>query len=304
MEINNNMKAGLMHIGVIGASGLVGRYLLPLLVDAGYVVNAFSRKNAYSREESERRNVIWRLLSAPLESDTGEITKWIFLAPIVALPEYFPMLLQTGTQHVVVVSSTSRFTKEASSDKAERELVKNIADGEKSLIAWADENKINWTILRPTLIYSLGYDKNISVIARFIRRFSFFPLAGEAKGLRQPVHARDVALACIAALNTEKTFNRSYNISGGETLTYRQMVEKVFESLGKKPHFVVMPLWIFRAVIFFLRVLPRFRHWSAAMAERMNQNLIFDHQEATNDFGFAPRKFELIAKASSKNLIY
>jgi hypothetical protein len=71
------------------------------------------------------------------------------------------------------------------------------------------------------------------------------------------------------------------------------MVTKVFEAFGKKHHFVVLPLWLFQAGIFILRFLPSLRHWSAAMAERMNQDMVFDNHEATNDFGFAPRKFEL-----------
>jgi len=43
----------------------------------------------------------------------------------------------------------------------------------------------------------------------------------------------------------------------------------------------------------FLRVLPRFRHLSAVMAERMNQDLVFDHEDACRDLGFSPRPFML-----------
>ncbi len=59
---------------------------------------------------------------------------------------------------------------------------------------------VEWVILRPTLIYGHGRDKNITEIARFIRRFGFFPLLGKANGLRQPIHVEDVAEACFAAL--------------------------------------------------------------------------------------------------------
>jgi len=38
---------------------------------------------------------------------------------------------------------------------------------------------------------------------------------------------------------------------------------------------------------------PRYRNWSSAMAERMNRDLMFDHFEATRDFGFEPRAFVL-----------
>jgi len=42
-----------------------------------------------------------------------------------------------------------------------------------------------------------------------------------------------------------------------------------------------------------MRLLPRYRHWSVAMAERMNSDLVFDHSDAERDFGFSPRPFWL-----------
>ncbi|MBU2621101.1 MAG: NAD-dependent epimerase/dehydratase family protein, partial [Proteobacteria bacterium] len=209
------------------------------------------------------------------------------------LPEYFSMLSLYGVKHIVAISSTSRFTKSISSDPTEQALAERLADSEERLIAWAKTKDVTWTILRPTLIYGLGSDKNISVIARFIRRFAFFPFLGAARGLRQPIHVHDVASSCLAALNEGKAINRSYNLSGGETLTYREMVGRIFSAMGKSPRFVTFPLWTFRMAVAFLRVLPRFRHLSAAMAERMNQDLVFDHEDACRDLGFSPLPFLL-----------
>lgn len=131
-------------------------------------------------------------------------------------------------------------------------------------------------VLRPTLIYGLGRDKNVAEIALFIRRFGFFPLLGKAMGLRQPVHAEDVAGACLAALASPLAANRAYNISGAETLPYREMVSRVFAALQKRPWLVTIPLVIFGMAVACLRFFPRYRHWSAAMAERMNRDLVFD----------------------------
>ena len=281
------------RIGVIGATSLLGECLLPLLIENGYDVVAFSRRASLALQQSASRGVVWRLLSIRYSHDAEPITKWICLAPIWVLPEYFPLFLHDGVKHIVAVSSTSRFTKSLSSDTTEKELAAKLTEGEQLFIDWAEKNQVTWTILRPTLTYGLGRDKNVSVIARFIQRFAFFPLLGEARGLRQPVHAQDVAFCCRAALNAEKAFNRSYNISGGETLSYREMVSRVFSAMGRKPRFVSLPLWIFRGTVFCLRVLPRFRHWSVAMTERMNQDLVFDHEDASKNLGFYPRPFLL-----------
>ena len=45
-----------------------------------------------------------------------------------------------------------------------------------------------------------------------------------------------------------------------------------------------------------LRVVPRYRHWSSAMAERMNQDLVFDNSDAARDLRFRPRSFKLSAQ--------
>ena len=281
------------RVGVLGATSFIEECLLPLLVEDGYDVVAFSRRKSLVRQEPANRGIIWRLLPITHSHDIEPITKWICLAPISVLPNYFSFLSLSGAKHIVVVSSTSRFTKELSFDPAEQCLAAKIIESEESLINWAEKNQVIWTILRPTLVYGLGRDKNVNVIARFIQRFDFFPLLGEARGLRQPVHAQDVALCCKAALNAEKAFNRAYNISGGEILTYREMGGRVFSAIGKKPRFVIFPFWIFRIAVFCLRVLPSFRRWSPARAERMNSVLVFDHQDASRDLDFFPRPFQL-----------
>ena len=223
------------------------------------------------------------------------IEEWIWLAPIRELPDHLAFMQRAGARHVVAVSTTSIFTKAVSSSEEERQFVEQLSTAEEKFQAWAGENDANWTLLRPTLIYGLGHDKNVGVIARFIRRFRFFPIFGGASGLRQPIHARDVAAACKAALESGKAANHAYNISGAERLSYRAMVTRIFEALSIRPRFLSIPLWMFAAGVAVLHVLPPFRSWSSAMAERMNRDMVFDHEDAARDFGFAPQAFHLEA---------
>jgi nucleoside-diphosphate-sugar epimerase len=288
------------RVGVIGATSLIGECLLPLLVEDGYDVVAFSRRGQDTQLPLKNPHVEWQIIrqaeyfsSSDIFHPEKQISHWVFLAPIWVLPEYFLLLSLYGVKHIVAISSTSRFTKADSVDIIEQNLAKRLSDSEKCFVVWAKTKDVTWTILQPTLVYGLGHDKNISVIARFIQRFSFFPLLGTAQGLRQPLHVYDLALSCLASLNSEASINHSYNISGGETLPYREMIGRIFLAIDKKQRFVTFPLWLFRLAVMCLRVLPRFRHWSPAMAGRMNQDLVFDHGDASRDLGFAPRPFRL-----------
>jgi nucleoside-diphosphate-sugar epimerase len=230
----------------------------------------------------------------------GNIPGWICVAPIWVLPEHFALLEAQGVRRVVVLSSTSRFTKDDSPDLEEQAVAHRLAKAEARVRAWAENRGVEWVILRPTLIYGLGRDKNIAEIARFIRRFGFFPVFGKAEGLRQPIHAEDVAAACVAALQAPSAVNRAYNLSGGETLAYRDMVARVFAALACRPRLLPVPLPVFRLAVALMRCLPRYRHWSTAMAERMNRDLVFDHAEAARDLGFKPRAFMLICPLTER----
>jgi nucleoside-diphosphate-sugar epimerase len=287
------------RVGVLGATSLVGQCLVQLLVENGWQVKAFSRRPV----NNSTPGVEW---AEPVQASSfcGNATRgsspiipfWICAAPIWVLPDYLPMLEAHGAGRVIAISSTSRFTKSDSSSPEEVEVARKLTRGEDLLCAWAQSKGIDWVIFRPTLIYGLAQDRNISEIVHLVRHLGFFPLAGHAQGMRQPVHAEDVAGICMAALVKPGAIRRSYNLSGGETLSYREMISRIFKALGRSPRLVELPLWLFQLAIFLIRFLPRYRHWNLQMAERMNINLVFDHAEATRDFHYFPRPFQPASK--------
>lgn len=286
------------RVVVLGARSFVGKCVLSSLTLNGWQVTALSRNEVDDRNDP---GVEWRRLDqdtfkAEKSQETDAIRDWISLAPIRVLSDYLEFLDPTKIRRLVALSSTSRFTKGDSSDLREQDLARSLAKSEGLLQTWAEAHGVEWIILRPTLIYGLGGDKNITEIARFIRRFGFFPIFGKAGGLRQPIHAEDVASACLAALQVPCAANHVYNLSGGETLPYRDMVNRIFAALGRRPFLVPVPLSVFRIAVALLRCLPRYRQWSSSMAARMNKDMVFDHHEALRDLAFQPRAFVLSAK--------
>ncbi len=280
------------QVGILGARSFVGVCLLNLLSSNEYQITAFSRQKI----EQPFYSVNWQQLlagSTQYFKKNQAIPLWICAAPIWVLPDYFDLLEASGAERIVLLSSTSRFTKTGSSDLAEQEIAQRLIDSEKAVQNWASEKGVDWVILRPTLIYGLGRDKNISEIIRFIRRFGFFPLFGKAEGLRQPVHCNDVANACLLALKAQHVDNRVYNISGAETLTYKEMIKRVFIALDMSPCFFTIPLPVFKLAVLCLHIFPRYKHWSVAMVERMNRDLVFNHDEARRDLAYKPKAFVL-----------
>ncbi len=279
------------RIVVTGATSLVGRYLLPRLQEAGYEVHAVSRR---PRLEGSSSGAVWHALdigAGPHEWGFEHAFYLIHLAPLWLLPKLVPELASRGLERLIGFGSTSRLSKAASSDPRERELATRLSRAEEELERACATRGIRWTLMRPTLIYGGGHDQNVSAIAGVIQRLGIFPVVGEARGLRQPVHAADLAEACLATLANPATFNRAYDLSGGTTLRYREMVEAIFRGLGRRPRIASIPLPLYRALLRWVSLLPGYRHVTPAMADRMNQDLCFDAADAMRDFGYHARPF-------------
>lgn len=279
------------RIVVTGATSLVGRFLLPRLQEAGLEVHAVSRG---PRPEGAPEGIAWHTLDierGPQAWDLDRVSHVIHVAPLWLLPNLLPGLAAHGLKRLIAFGSTSRFSKAASSDAGEREIAGRLARAERELEDACAAHGIPWTLLRPTLIYGGGLDHNVSAIARVIRRLGVFPVVGEARGLRQPVHADDLAQACLAALANPATFNRAYDLHGGTTLAYREMVEAIFRGLGRKPRILSLPLPLYRALLRGVALLPGYGHVAPAMADRMNADLCFEAGDAMRDFGYQPRPF-------------
>jgi nucleoside-diphosphate-sugar epimerase len=268
---------------VLGATSLVGRFAVPRLVAEGREVVALSR-----HAQPPAPGVRWvrgdvhdaRLALPPAAAALS-------LSPIWLLPEALPALEAAGVRRLIAFSSTSRFTKAASPEPEERRVAERLAEGEARTRAFCDEAGIAWTLFRPTLIYAEGRDQNVSRLAGLVRRFGVLPLSGAGPGRRQPVHAEDLAGACLLALDRPQTFGREYDLPGGETLTYRAMAERVFEGLGRRPRILSLPPPLWR-LAFRLASPPGA---TAAMGERMAEDLVFDGGPAAAEFGWSPRPF-------------
>jgi nucleoside-diphosphate-sugar epimerase len=283
-------------VAVFGARSQVGYFLLPTLVRQGHRVLALYRQQR-SRSENDVPGITWKRYAADgladvLRTQPG-VNYAIHLAPLNALPEILPALAGAGVRRLIAFGSTSTAYKQDSGDYAERDLITRIAAAEWEIAGRCAQLGIQWTLFRPTLAYGCGMDGNVAFIARFIRRFGFFPLVGAGTGLRQPVHAADLAQACLLALPIPATHAKSYDLSGGGILPYREMVSEIFRALGRKPRMPEIPLPVYRAAVKAVRLLPGLGYLSPEMANRMNADLCFDHADATRDFGYRPRPFTL-----------
>lgn len=278
----------LKRVVVLGATSQVASYLISALASRGWGGTLHSRGKLASIPSLFEANY------ADLTASSGAVTIPDEAVVISLLPLWIcaQWLARCGRpRQVITFSSTSVITKRHSSDPNDRLLAARLQAAEDDIVYHCDSAKIPWTILRPTLIYGAQRDKNVTAIADFIHRFGFFPIAAPGRGLRQPVHAEDLATAALNSIDNPAAYCRTFFLPGGETLSYRNMVERVFDAAGKKPRVVPLPAWSLRMALPAARpFLPA--RYGAGMFERMNEDLAFDAQPAAHALGFRPRGFQ------------
>jgi len=277
---------------IFGASGAVGRFLLPRLLDAGHDLVAISR-TPRSSSDPRLRWVHGNLhTSMPALPSVDAIFS---LGPLDAFAHWFAQTQGTGTPRVIAFGSMSIEAKRESVDPHERALVERLHAAENQLHEAAAQRGCAWTVFRPTLVYGAGVDRSLSPIARFALRWRVFPRIVGASGLRQPVHADDLAAACMLALRSPRTQAQTYALGGGERLSFDSMLERVRRSLPLATLPVPVPLLLARSLSAAEHALGRSAR--RAMIARLRSNLVADNSAATVDFDWSPRVFRPDASA-------
>jgi uncharacterized protein YbjT (DUF2867 family) len=273
---------------VTGGSGFLGGHVIPLLVRRGDAVTALARSTtAASRVAGLGATPVSGDLDDPASVDhafaaSGADT----LVSLASLgfghaPTIVAAAEDAGIKRAVFISTTAIFTNLNARSKEMRQGAEAVIEA----------SALEWTIIRPTMIYGTPQDRNMVRLLRLLKRTPFVPVPGGGHRLQQPVHVKDLARAVVAALDTPAAIGRSYDAAGPEPLTFRQVIEEAAEAVGRRPRLVPVPLAPVAASLrLYERVVDRPRI-KAEQLERLAEDKAFDISAARQDLAFEPRSF-------------
>jgi nucleoside-diphosphate-sugar epimerase len=277
-----------VRVLVTGGSGFLGGHVVPLLVEGGHMVAALAR----SPRSADR---VAALGAVPVPGDLDDpasvdqafaasgATALVSLASlgfghagaVIAAAE------EAGLKRAVFVSTTSVFTALEPPSKAVR------LEAEDAVRA----SDLDWTIVRPTMIYGTPADRNMARLLQLLRRSPVVPVPGGGHKLQQPVHVDDLAQAVVAALLAPAAIGRAYNLGGPEALTFRQHLEQAAAAAGRRPRLVPVPLGPGVAALRLYERMARTPRLKAEQLERLAEDKAFDIEPARRELGFRPRPF-------------
>jgi uncharacterized protein YbjT (DUF2867 family) len=285
---------------VIGATSQVGWFLLPRLVAAGARVHALSR-NGQPEGFPDFQAVSWIGPGHAVLSGAG-ITHLVSAGPLPLALDYARLL--PSLQVVSLTSSSSVLSKAGSPNPAEREVIRALLKAEKGFRDLATKRGLSMLMLRPTLLYGCGMDRNISTLAALIRRFGFIPVSTRAGGLRQPLHVDDLAQALLAGLGGMQDRAQGAALTGplcgGEALDYRAMVRRVFQALDRPPRILAVSPRILAPALDLASRLGLLPGANGEMVRRQALNLVFDDQAVRAALKLSPRRFSPAARDFAK----
>ncbi|MGE5579005.1 MAG: SDR family oxidoreductase [Bacillota bacterium] len=290
-----------MVLALTGVTGLTGRYVFPLLRSLGFtgelrclIRSTSSRVNL----ENEQIRVIVGdcrdlcSVSKLLEGADG----LIHIAGIQTTEVVLRAAVERAVKRVVFVHTTGMFSK-----------YRSYSQEYARIDALVRESDLDYTIIRPTMIYGNESDRNISRLIRLVDCLPIMPVIRHGQALMQPVHAKDVAWAVVKSYLEANTLRKAYNVGGREPLTYAELLSTIAVALGRELRLVNVPTWMAAVAGYIGQVIPN-PLVNIEKIRRLGEDKAFDYSAARIDFGYNPMSFrdgvtEEIAEMRSKGLL-
>lgn len=97
-----------------------------------------------------------------------------------------------------------------------------------------EKSGLSYRIVRPTMLFGPG-DVLLGVMFRLMRRYPFFPMFGDGKYHVSPIAVTDLARAIRQEAQASAV--GTVDLGGPERLTYRQLTDRIFGVLRKRPRY-------------------------------------------------------------------
>jgi uncharacterized protein YbjT (DUF2867 family) len=111
-------------------------------------------------------------------------------------------------------------------------------------------------IIRPSIVFG-PEDNFFNKFAGMARMSPFLPLIGGGTTKFQPVYVGDVAEVIARSVDGALKPGETYELGGGEVLTFKQCLETMLRIIGRKRLFVSIPFWVARIQGTILGYLPK-----------------------------------------------
>ncbi len=219
-------------------------YIIKTQANAGYIdiveSNIFEEQKL--RKLFEKADVCINLIGILFESKKGNTFKNIHTI--------FPSLLsklskEYKLKHFIHLSALG-INEATDSDYAKSKL-----EGEERIL----KNFPLATIIRPSIVYSVD-DNFTTNFMTLLNRLPIFPLYYEGKTKFAPIHCSDLTDVIFNVISNNVN-SKIIECVGPEIISFKEILEKLLNSIGKKRLLIPMPLPIAQMSARFFEIMPK-----------------------------------------------
>lgn len=300
-----------------GATGFTGKYLGKRLLARGYHVFALIRRESLHKKK-DIKNLTW-IEGDLLKPSTirGKIPKTDLIFHIGALyrqeglsKELFTKVNVEGTHTLLeeaVRNNVKRFihcstvgvqgeilnppAKETAPYNPGDHYQESKVEGEKIVISYMTQKKLNGVIVRPVGIYGPG-DTRFLKLFRYIYQGKF-RMIGSGKALYHLTFVEDLVDGIVLAAEKKGISGQVYTLGGNEYLPLEELVKLIAEILNKPVSRKHLPLWpVYLASIVCEMVCRPLRIEPPLFRRRLDfftKDRAFDISKARRELGYSPK---------------
>jgi uncharacterized protein YbjT (DUF2867 family) len=270
------------RVVVLGASGQVGRFILHRLGQEALACARNPPAHPAGTAQAAHRLDLWS------DHWPSPAPCLISAGPLDACVAWLQRSGPGAIRRIVALSSMSAVHKANSVSLQEQALAARLRASEEALQLFAQAHDIRCSILRPTLIWGSGLDHSLTPFAHDARRRGLALIPTGASGLRQPVHADDLAALCTA-LSGRGDCAALMPVGGAEQLPLADMLQRVARAVGARSLRLPVPAILLRwAGDVGMRIgSERAAAWSRAFTDQ-----VVDDDQAWRCAGLTPRGFD------------
>lgn len=312
---------------VTGASGMLGRATVEVLLATGVRVRVFVRRSSdigylrgrpvevvYGdaadrpaiRQATAGVDLLFHIAGylsarAPFETDPGPLPA-VYQQANVAFTEYLlAAAREVGVRRFVYASSASVYALEAPVPTPEEAPLRPESHyGRSKLLAEqaVAAAGVPFTIVRPSVIYGPG-DRYFTPAALRLVRLPLLPLVNGGRTLLDLIYAQDVAEFLWVVAQAEVAIDRIYNAGPGVPTSLRDLAAAYRTLTGRGPVIVSVPPGVPRRLVHWVGplirpVLARVAPGSEAAlsaygVELMTRDIQLDMSRAAGELGYRPR---------------
>ena len=253
-------------------------YIIKTQANAGYIdiveAKIFDEKKI--RNLFEKADICVNLIGILFEKNKGNTFKNIH--------SIFPLLLaklckEYKLKHFIHLSALGIDGAE------ESKYARSKLEGEKNIL----NNFPLATILRPSIVYSVD-DNFTTTFMTLLNRLPLFPLYYSGRTKFMPIHCSDLT-EVIFGIISKNIYSNIIECVGPETITFKQIIEKLLVSIKKKRFLLPLPTFIAALSAKIFQLLPNPLLTEDQLKLLKYDNVTSGRYKTNSNIGFPSKKY-------------